>query len=103
MNREFVDQPCIEIMLNDLRTAHDSGVFPPSDLPRLLQCALHPSLTKGNVVPPFRCHEPRGMWVRTNTGVWKGASSGQLASPSSNNLIPMIFAPVRLNISSTIL
>ena len=60
-----------------------------------------PSLTKWNVMPPFRYHGLRDSWVRTNTGVWNGASSGQLTSPSSNILFPMIYAPVLLKISST--
>src|SRR4030081_1482127 len=55
-----------------------------------------PSLTKWNVVPPGRSHGLRTCFVSTNTGVWKGASSGQACSPPSNMRFPIMLTPVRL-------
>ncbi|MEU0407713.1 GNAT family N-acetyltransferase [Streptomyces griseorubiginosus] len=47
------------------------------------------------VVPPGRARGSRPVWVRTNTGVWDGASSGHASSPASNIRLPMTLAPVR--------
>ncbi len=49
-----------------------------------------PSLIKKNVVPPGRTHGWRTWLVKTKTGVWKGASSGQSGSPALNIRFPMI-------------
>ncbi len=60
-----------------------------------------PSLTKLKVVPPGRSQGSRFSCVTTKTGVWNGASSGQVASPASNMRLPITLAPVRSNVSRT--
>src|SRR6478752_4190567 len=52
-----------------------------------------PSLTKWKTVPPGRDQGSRTCEVRTKTGVWNGASSGQNCSPPSNMRLPRIVAP----------
>ena len=46
MNFKFFDLPGIKELFNLLGTACDSDVFSSCDLPRLLQCALHPVIDK---------------------------------------------------------
>src|SRR5260370_38783568 len=79
---ELIDQAGVEVLRTTCAPPAIRMSLPRAASRACCKALAIPSLTKWNLVPPSRSQGPRTSLVKTKTGVWRGASSGQFRSPS---------------------